>query len=170
MPEKGNITACFTTNLEYLNLEIGSEEMGIFDHEIEYSEPGSIEGHLEAVARQQNQVSMAILTGPVMPMFQLAKGEDPQRVIATQAAAAMEAWVVLQAIGHTAAFGEGWMAKQIVRRAMFPTQVMLGAPVIGITAAVGVHGQSTAIDKTASLGGVPTGKTQKQRMARLGGL
>ena len=125
---------------------------------------------MEAVMRQQTQISLAILTGPVMPMAQLVKGDDPQRVVATQVGAAIETWLVYQALGYTASIGEGWMVKQIIRRAMFPTQVMLGAAAIGVAAAVEVHGNSTTIDKTASLGGVPTGKTQKQRMARLGGL
>lgn len=125
---------------------------------------------MEAVMRQQNQISLAVMTGPVLPMAQLAKGDDPQRVIATQAGAAIETWLVYQALGYSASFGEGWMVKQMIRKAMFPSHVMLGAGVIGIGAAFEIHGDSSVIEKTASLGGVPTGTTQKRRMQSLGGL
>lgn len=144
--------------------------MGIFDVQPEYTESGTAEFALEAFMRQQNQVGLAILTGPVLPMAQLAKGEDVQRVIGTQAAAMIETWLVYQALGYTASYGESWMAKQIVKRTIFPYQVMAGAGAIGIAAAMEIHGDSTTVEKTASLGGVSYGKSQKQRMSRLGGL
>jgi hypothetical protein len=144
--------------------------MGLLGHEIEYSESGTIEGYVEAVVRQQNQISLAILTGPVMPSMQIVRGDDPQRVVATQAGAAIETWLVYQALGHTASFGEGWMMKQMIRKAMFPTQVMLTAGAIGIASSVAIHGKSSSIEKMASLGGVTTGSTQKRRMQSLGGL
>lgn len=170
MQEKGNITACFTINPVFRNQKTGNDLMGIFDIEVEHSEPGTPAGIAEAIMRQQNQVSLSILTGPALPVSQIVRGDSPQQVIGTQLAAGIESWLFYQALGSTATFGEKWMAKQIFKRAMFPTQVMIGAAAIGTYAAAEIHGNSTSIQKMASLGGVTIGSTQKRRMQSLGGL
>ncbi len=48
---------------------------------------------------------------------------------------------------------------RIVLRTYFPLAVVG----IGVASAVGVHGDSTVLDKHASLGGVPTGSDQKAK-------
>jgi hypothetical protein len=111
---------------------------------------------MEAFMRQQNQVSLAVMSGPVMPMVQVKQGEDPQRVIATQAAAAIETWLVYQALGYTAGVGEQWMAKRLATRAMVGAAAPV-YPIVAAGAAVAASGQYV----TAMEGYAPEDPAQK---------
>lgn len=144
--------------------------MGIFDTEIEYTESGTAEGSIEAVMRRQNQVSLSIIGGPTLPIFQLAQGTPATEIAGTSLAAGIETWLFYQYLGQSATFAEKQMAKHLLKKAMLPYAGMTGAVYLGVAAAVEGHRKSSVVEKTASLGGIAHGKTQKRRMSSLGGL
>lgn len=144
--------------------------MDLLSTDPQYTEPGTVEYFMEAVMRQQNQVSLALLTGPVVPAASFASGGNKQEIAATQISAVLEAWLFTQAIGASPTAAQKFMAKQIVKQAITPYAAAGLAVGTGIALAMDVHSDSTQLEKTASLGGVSYGKTQKQKSARLGGL
>lgn len=108
-----------------------------------YTEPGTGEFAMEAFMRQQNQVSIAVMTGPVYTMGQLHGGEDKQLVLGTQAAAAIEVWLIHQALGYSAGFAEKYVAKSVAKKSI------LGATPVGPVVAIGA-GSAIMADKYVS--------------------
>lgn len=144
--------------------------MDIFGVKPRYTEPGTPDYFLEAVLRQQNQVHLAMLTGPIVPAATfVAEPDDRQQIVGTQVSAGLQTWLFYQALNYSAGFGEKFMAKQVAKNMLITQVAIPGAAAIGVAAAVGIHGNSKVIDKTSSLGGVGYGSSKKQKTARLGG-
>lgn len=101
-----------------------------------YTEPGTAEFAMEAVLRQQNQVSIAVMTGPIYTMGQLHGGAEMQQVLGTQVAAAIEVWLVHQALSYSAGFVEQHVAKSVAKKAIIGATPVGPAVVIGAGSAI----------------------------------
>ena len=136
----------------------------VFGTQPKYTEPGTPDFFLEAVLRQQNQVHIAMLTGPVIPAAKLVSGDDPieqQRILGTQASAGLQTWLFYKAIGYSASIGEQFMAKQVAKSAVTTQLALPSAVAIGVAAGMEIHKESTTLDKTALLGNVAVGSTTR---------
>lgn len=93
--------------------------MDLLGYEPVYSEPGTVEYFLESSMRQQNQISIAMVTGPVYPGTKFALGEEDRGQIAfTQSMALLETFLFYRAIGYSAPLAEQVVAKQVAKKAV----------------------------------------------------
>lgn len=120
--------------------------MDLLGYEPVYSEPGTVEYYMETVARQQNQIGIAMVTGPVYPATKFAIGEEDRGQIAfTQGMAALETFLFYRAIGYSAPFAEQVIAKHAAKKAIL--QGALGpAYVPAMVGAVSVVAGTAYID------------------------
>lgn len=126
--------------------------------------------HMRAVMENHSHVSINILTGPASPLLAMYGGQDTQQIVNNSIAAGIETWLMFQYIGKTATPLEMSGARNLLIRSVAPSLTMGAAVGLGVFAATEVHKDSTTLDKAGSLGGVATGSTKKQKIARLGGL
>ena len=125
---------------------------------------------MRAGMENHSHVSINILTGPASPLISMYSGQDTQQIVSNSIAAGIETWLMYQYLGKNIVPFEMSGARNLVIRSVAPSLTMGAAVGIGVFAATEVHKDSTTLDKAASLGGVATGYSKKQKMARLGGL
>ena len=125
---------------------------------------------LRAVMENHSHVSLNILTGPASPLLGMYSGQDTQQIVSNSIAAGIETWLTFQYLGQSASAVELSMARRLAIQAVAPSFIMGAGVAYGAFAATEVHKDSTTLDKASSVGGLATGSTKKQKIARLGGL
>lgn len=131
--------------------------MDVWSTQPQHSEPGSMEFFMEAVARRQNRISVAMVTGPIYPGTQFAMNEgDRQEIAATQLAAALEAFLFYSAIGYSGTFAEGVLGKHMAKKAILGPLYVPGSMVAG-----SVVGAKAYVDTIGAF--EPDGSTSDKR-------